>query len=214
MELRCACPYFQRQKKRFAAQRARLVSMVGRVWCDATHAKSPQSADPRGKSWPIGGHRPLDGKGRNVVCRIMPMENQEDSSALRRIVLPRADEPRLGTGGLDALMRRAADCPETKLHVGPLELDLIERTAKRGDRSIDLLPREFHLLKYMMRHKDRVLTREMLLREVWRYKRVPKTNLVDAHMGRLRRKINGPHESPMILNVRSKGFLLRVEDGH
>jgi DNA-binding winged helix-turn-helix (wHTH) protein len=100
--------------------------------------------------------------------------------------------------------------PETKLHVGPLELDLIERTAKRGDRSIDLRPREFRLLEYMMRRKELVLTREKLLREVWRYKVAPKSNLVDVHMGRLRRKIDGPHDSPMILNVRRKGFILRV----
>ena len=110
-------------------------------------------------------------------------------------------------------MRVPAATRQTKLRVGPLELDLIERTAKRGDRSIDLLPREFRLLEYMMRRKGRVVTREMLLREVWKYKFVPKTNLVDVHMGRLRRKIDGPHEPPMILNVRGKGFLFRVEDG-
>jgi DNA-binding response OmpR family regulator len=102
---------------------------------------------------------------------------------------------------------------ETKLWVGPLELDLIERTAKRGDRSIDLLPQEFRLLEYMMRRKGRVLTREMLLREVWKYKFVPKTNLVDVHMGRLRRKIDGPHEPPMIRNVRGQGFIFGIEDG-
>ena len=112
---------------------------------------------------------------------------------------------------IEALARRAVDTPETKLHVGPLELDLIERTAKRGDRSIDLLPREFRLLEYMMRRKGQVLTREILLREVWQYKFVPKTNLVDVHMGRLRRKIDGPHEPPMILNIRGKGFLFRIE---
>ena len=102
---------------------------------------------------------------------------------------------------------------ETKLWVRPLELDLIERTAKRGDRSIDLLPREFRLLEYMMSRKGRVLTREMLLREVWKYKFVPKTNLVDVHMGRLRRKIDGPYEPPMIRNVRGKGFIFGIEVG-
>ena len=114
---------------------------------------------------------------------------------------------------IEALARRAVDTRETKLYAGPLELDLIERTAKRGDRSIDLLPREFRLLEYMMRRKGQLLTREILLREVWKYKFVPKTNLVDVHMGRLRRKIDGAHEPPMILNVRGKGFLLRIEDG-
>jgi DNA-binding response OmpR family regulator len=115
---------------------------------------------------------------------------------------------------IEALVQRAVDTPETKLHVGPLELDLIERTAKRGDRSIDLLPREFRLLEYMMRRKGRVLTREMLLREVWKYKFVPKTNLVDVHIGRLRCKIDGPQDPPMIANVRGKGFILHIEDGH
>ena len=115
---------------------------------------------------------------------------------------------------IEALVQRAVDTPETKLHVGPLELDLIERTAKRGDRSIDLLPREFRLLEYMMRRRGRVLTREMLLREVWKYKFVPKTNLVDVHIGRLRRKIDGPQDPSMIANVRGKGFILHIEDGH
>jgi two-component system OmpR family response regulator len=114
---------------------------------------------------------------------------------------------------IEALVQRAVDTPETKLHVGPLELDLIERTAKRGDRSIDLLPREFRLLEYMMRREGRILTREMLLREVWKYRFVPKSNLVDVHMGRLRRKIDGPHEPPMILTAHRKGFILRSEDG-
>ena len=108
-------------------------------------------------------------------------------------------------------MRVPVATRQTKLRVGPLELDLIERTAKRGDRSIDLLPREFRLLEYMMRRNDRILTREMLLREVWKYKFVPKTNLVDVHMGRLRRKIDGPDEPPMIHNVRGKGFIFGIE---
>jgi two-component system OmpR family response regulator len=99
---------------------------------------------------------------------------------------------------------------ETKLWVGPLELDLIERTARRGDRPIDLLPREFRLLEFMMRRKGQVLTREMLFREVWKYKFDPKTNLVDVHMGRLRRKIDGPYEPPMIHTVRGKGFIFGI----
>jgi two-component sensor histidine kinase len=99
---------------------------------------------------------------------------------------------------------------DTVLRVGPLELDLIERTATRGDRKLDLLPCEFRLLKYMMRHKEHVLTRAMLLQEVWNYKFVPRSNLVDVHMGRLRRKVDEPLELPMIHNVRSVGFILRA----
>jgi two-component system OmpR family response regulator len=110
---------------------------------------------------------------------------------------------------IEALLRRPAESRETTLRVGPLELDLIERTAKRGDRVIDLLPREFRLLEYMMQHSDQLLTRAMLLEEVWNYKFVPATNLVDVHMGRLRHKVDGPDEAPMIHNVRGAGFILR-----
>ena len=111
---------------------------------------------------------------------------------------------------VEALLRRPAENRDTVLRVGPLELDLIERTAKRGDRAIDLLPREFRLLEYMMRRKEQMLTRAMLLEEVWNYKFVPQTNLVDVHMGRLRRKVDEPNEPPMIHNVRGVGFILRA----
>jgi two-component system OmpR family response regulator len=111
---------------------------------------------------------------------------------------------------IEALLRRPAESPDTVLRVGPLELDLIKRTAKRGERMIDLLPREFRLLEYMMRRKGQMLTRAMLLEEVWNYKFVPQTNLVDVHMGRLRHKVDEPHELPMINNVRGVGFILRA----
>jgi DNA-binding winged helix-turn-helix (wHTH) protein len=97
---------------------------------------------------------------------------------------------------------------ETVLRVGALELDLIDRTAKRSDRPIYLRPREFQLLEYMMQRSDKLLTRTSLLRDVWRYKFVPETNLVDVHMGRLRRKVDGPGEVSMIRNVRGVGFFL------
>jgi DNA-binding winged helix-turn-helix (wHTH) protein len=97
---------------------------------------------------------------------------------------------------------------ETVLRVGPLELDLLDRTARRGDRKIDLRPREFQLLKYMMQRSDHMLTRAILLKEVWRYRFVPETNLVDVHMGRLRRKVDAANDAPMIRNVRGVGFVL------
>ena len=97
---------------------------------------------------------------------------------------------------------------ETVLRVGSLELDLIDRTAKRGNRQIDLRPREFQLLKYMMQRSDQVLTLANLFKDVWHYKFVPETNLVHVHMGRLRCKVDGPNEAPMIRNVRGEGFVL------
>jgi DNA-binding response OmpR family regulator len=92
--------------------------------------------------------------------------------------------------------------------VGSLELDLIDRTAKRGNRQIDLRPREFQLLKYMMQRSDQLLTRAALIKDVWHYKFVPKTNRIDVHMGRLRRKVDGSNDDPMIRNVRGEGFVL------
>jgi two-component system OmpR family response regulator len=111
---------------------------------------------------------------------------------------------------IEALLRRPAESRDTVLRVGPLELDLMERTVNRGERTIDLLPREFRLLEYMMRRKNQVLTRAMLLEEVWKYKFVPQTNLVDVHMGRLRHKVDGPNDLPMIQVVRGVGFILRA----
>ena len=110
--------------------------------------------------------------------------------------------------GGDPSTERPAPPNETLLRVGPLQLDLLDRTARRGDRKIDLRPREFQLLKYMMQRSDKLLTRAMLFKEVWHYKFVPETNLVDVHMGRLRRKVDGPNEAPMICNVRGAGFVL------
>ena len=108
----------------------------------------------------------------------------------------------------ETVARPPAPATATTLRVGPLELDLLDRTAKRGGRQIDLRPREFQLLKYMMQRSEQLLTRATLLQEVWRYRFVPETNLVDVHMGRLRRKVDAPNECPMIRNVRGLGFVL------
>jgi two-component system, OmpR family, response regulator len=111
---------------------------------------------------------------------------------------------------IEALLRRPPENRDTVLRVGPLELDLLERAATRDGQPLDLLPREFRLLEYMMRRADQLLTRAMLFEEVWNYKFVPHSNLVDVHMGRLRRKVDPPGQPPMILNVRGAGFVLRA----
>jgi two-component system OmpR family response regulator len=113
---------------------------------------------------------------------------------------------------VEALLRRPADMRETMLKVGPLELDLIDRVARRKSREIELLPREFKLLEYMMRRPSRVVTRDMLLEKVWNYSNPPQTNLVDVHIGKLRRKIDAEGEIPLLYNVRGIGFILRVPD--
>lgn len=111
---------------------------------------------------------------------------------------------------IEALLRRPSDTRETKLRVGPLELDLIDRTARRGARQIELLPRECRLLEYMMRREGQLVTRAMLFEDVWNYRFVPDTNLVDVHMGRLRHKVDAAGEPPMIHNQRGAGFVLRA----
>lgn len=113
---------------------------------------------------------------------------------------------------LEALLRRPVYGRTSILKVGPLEMDLIERTARRGEREIDLLPREFRLLEYMMRRPNAVLTRTMLLEDVWSYRFVPQTNLVDVHIGKLRRKVDKEGEEPLIHSIRGVGFCLRVPE--
>ena len=111
---------------------------------------------------------------------------------------------------VEELLRPLADSRETVLSVGPLRLDLLTRTVRRGERTIGLRPRELLLVEYMMRRQGQVLTRAMLFREVWNYKFIPQSNLVDVHMGRLRRKIDQADEWPMICTIRAQGFVLRA----
>jgi DNA-binding winged helix-turn-helix (wHTH) protein len=111
---------------------------------------------------------------------------------------------------IEATLQALIESREYVLRAGSLEIDLIMRGARRGERSIELLPREFRLLEYMMRRTNQLLTRATLLAEVWNYKFVPRTNLVDVHMGRLRHKVDWPDESPMIHCVRGAGFILRA----
>ncbi|UMM63651.1 Transcriptional activator protein CopR [Aristophania vespae] len=112
---------------------------------------------------------------------------------------------------LEVLLRRPlTDSRQTILQVGSLKMDLIERRAWRMNRELELLPREFRLLEYMMRRPDTVVTRSMLLEEVWNYRFTPQTNLVDVHIGKLRRKVDGEDETPLIKSIRGVGFCLNV----
>jgi len=113
---------------------------------------------------------------------------------------------------VEALLRRPAETRETVLRLGDLTLDLIDRQATRNNRPIELLPREFKLLEYLMRRPGQTVTRAMLLEDVWNYRFVPQTNLVDVHIGKLRRKVDAPSEAPMIESVWGTGFMLRAPD--
>jgi len=113
---------------------------------------------------------------------------------------------------IEALLRRPVDGRETLLRVGSLEIDLVAGTGRRGARNLDLLPRELKLLAYLMRSPGRIVTRAMLFEEVWNYRFTPKSNLIDVHLGRLRRKLEAAGEVPLIQNVRGVGFTLTPDD--
>jgi two-component system OmpR family response regulator len=111
---------------------------------------------------------------------------------------------------VEALLRRLDDVRITKLRAGDLEMDLIERTVMRGETAIELLPREFKLLEYFLRRPNQIVTRAMLLEGVWRYRFMPETNVVDVHIGNLRRKIDIAGAPSLITSIRGAGFMLHA----
>ena len=107
---------------------------------------------------------------------------------------------------LEALTRRSS--AETKLKVADLEMDLIARVVTRAGRVIELLPREFRLLEYLMRNADHIVTRTMLLEKVWDHHFDPQTNVIDVHVSRLRQKIDKGFDHPLLHTVRGAGYTL------
>jgi two-component system OmpR family response regulator len=111
---------------------------------------------------------------------------------------------------VEALARRSTTVVrETVLRVGDLELDLMSRTARRGGQDIELLPREFQVLEYLVRNEGQVVPRAMLLQHVWDLHFDPTTNIIDVYVGRVRRKIDGQQAYPLIHTVRGVGFCVR-----
>jgi DNA-binding winged helix-turn-helix (wHTH) protein len=175
---------------------------------------STRAAQHRGVVWST----PVPPTSRNEMAELLV--DVDGSPVLVRFLVEMQSDSISKEADMDSLLSRTLETMVDRmrgssprndgevLRVGPLELDLLDRTAKRGDRQIDLRPREFRLLKYMMQRNDKLLTRATLLKEVWNYKFVPETNLVDVHMGRLRRKVDGPNDAPLIRNLRGAGFVL------
>ena len=108
---------------------------------------------------------------------------------------------------------RAGAAPETVLRVADLELDLLARAVPRARHAIELQPREFRLLEYLMRHAGQVVTRTMLLEAVWDYHFDPQTNVIDVHVSRLRAKLDKGHPRPLIHTVRGAGYRLADDAG-
>jgi two-component system, OmpR family, response regulator len=112
---------------------------------------------------------------------------------------------------IEVLVRRSnPDQVKTKLQVGDLEIDLLARKVTRADTEIDLQPREFRLLEYLMKNADRVVTRTMLLENVWEYHFDPQTNVIDVHISRLRSKIDKNFDVPLLHTIRGAGYSLRA----
>jgi two-component system, OmpR family, response regulator len=116
---------------------------------------------------------------------------------------------------IETLLRRedrlAADKQVTRLNVGDLEIDLLARTVTRAGRTIPLGAREFNLLEYLARHAGQVVTRTMMLEKIWNYHFDPGSNVVDVHIGRLRRKLEEGFAAPILHTVRGAGYRLSPE---
>ena len=111
---------------------------------------------------------------------------------------------------LEALTRRGN--AETRLTVADLEMDLLTRSVTRAGRTVDLLPREFRLLEYLMRHAGHIVTRAMLLEKVWDHHFDPQTNVIDVHVSRLRQKLDKGFAVPLLHTVRGAGYTLRAAE--
>ncbi len=113
---------------------------------------------------------------------------------------------------VEVLLRRHGGGPrETSLRVADLELDLIARVARRGGTELELLPTEFRLLEFLVRQSGQVLTRTMIFEAVWGYHFDPGTNVIEVHIGRLRRKLDPPGSAALIRTVRGSGYVLEAQ---
>ena len=114
---------------------------------------------------------------------------------------------------LQALIRRSTGTAEpTSLRVGPLHLDLLGRRVERDGVAIDLQPKEYALLVYLMRNAGRVVTKTMIIENVWNYNFDPETNVVEARISKLRDKIDRPFDGPLIHTIRGAGYVVKVAD--
>jgi two-component system OmpR family response regulator len=114
---------------------------------------------------------------------------------------------------LDALIRRSQDeRTQTTLVLGDLSMDVLSRKVMRGGKSVTLQAREFKLLEYLLRHANQVVTRTMLLENVWDYHFDPQTNVIDVHISKLRQKIDAGAARPLLRTIRSAGYMLSADD--
>ena len=112
---------------------------------------------------------------------------------------------------LEALIRRTSQQTEnTFLKVNDIEMDILARTVTRQGKRVYLHPREFKLLEYLLKNANQVVTRTMLLENVWEYHFDPQTNVIDVHISRLRQKIDRPFDKPILKTIRGDGYMIEV----
>lgn len=143
---------------------------------------------------------------RSVDDRVQGLQQGGDDYLTKPFAMPEL------VARVQALIRRSTGAPPaTRLEVGDLSIDLLTREVTRGERRIELRPREFALLEYLARHPGRVIAKSMILSQIWNYSFDPQTNLVDVLVHRLRQKIDGPGELPLIETRRGVGYVLRAK---
>jgi two-component system OmpR family response regulator len=114
---------------------------------------------------------------------------------------------------LDALLRRSQESQvATTLSLADLRMDVLSRKVTRAGRAVNLQPREFKLLEYLLRHAGQVVTRTMLLENVWNFHFDPQTNVIDVHVSKLRQKIDAGADKPLLRTVRNAGYMLSADD--
>jgi len=140
-----------------------------------------------------------------VEDRVLGLDSGADDYLVKPFAFPEL------LARIRALVRRGRTEDALRFVLGDLELDVVTRTVKRSGRVLDLTAREFELLEYLMRHRERVVSREMLARDVWREegRTTPLDNVIDVQIARLRRKIDDPFDEPLLKTVRGVGFILK-----
>jgi DNA-binding response OmpR family regulator len=110
---------------------------------------------------------------------------------------------------LRSILRRSSNEKTTKLHCDDLTLDLVTHFAMRGETEIELTTKEYALLEYLMRNKERILSRSMIMQQVWKHNFDPESNIIDVYIKRLRQKVELPDKPPMIQSIRGVGYRMR-----
>src|SRR5436189_209718 len=139
--------------------------------------------------------------GRKIL---LVEDDRETAAYLAKGLAQEGHSVEQAANGQDGLFRAA----DHRLTVGDLEIDPLSRSVKRGGKKLDLKPREYLLLEYFARNEGRVVTRTMLLEQVWDYHFDPGTNVIDVHVSRLRRKLEDGFEKPLLHTVRGAGYML------